>query len=80
MSEQIEIEVGVNTQNFQNAINSIQKNLKGLGNTTARIRVDGLDKGLIKLSASAEDGRKKALTLKDAFRQIGSQRISTASI
>ena len=43
MSEQIEIEVGVNTQNFQNAINSIQKNLKGLGNTTARIRVDGLD-------------------------------------
>ena len=80
MSEQIEIEVGINTQNFQTAINNIQKNLKGLGNTTARIRVDGIEKGLVKLNQSTEIGRRRALTLSDAFKKIGAQKISTASM
>ena len=80
MSEQIEIEVGVNTSNFQKAVQGIQQSLRGLSNQTSRIKVDGINTGLKQLTNSSRANEKSFLTLGEAIGKIGKIRVSPKSL
>ena len=83
MSEQIEIEVGVNAKNFQQAITNIQRSLKGLANVTTNVRVDGLQKGLDQVQKSlvlapyhksdslVKIAEQKGVTVNSLYKKVG---------
>lgn len=80
MSEQIEIEVGLNTQRFQQAIQGVHKSVQSLSSKTGRIKITGLTDGLERVKKVSEENNRKALTLAGAFRELGNIKVSNKSL
>ena len=80
MSEEVLIEIGANTQNFQRAIQNVNTAVRNLARDTGNIRVTGLDAGLKNLTKATSQNTRQALTLRDAFYQVSNLKISNKSL
>lgn len=80
MSEEILIEIGASTQKFQRALQNVNSAVNGLARSTANIKVTGLNQGLANLNKATEKNKRGALTLKDAFKEIGAIKVSNKSL
>lgn len=80
MSEQIEIEVGLNTSRFQQAIQSVHKSVQSLATRTSNIRVDGLRKSLEQVKDKTKEGSEESRTLAGAFKQLSQVKISNTAL